>query len=266
VCDVDDLKLMVEIEEYWDLRPCNVKHSLEKINTIDYYNQVEEKRYFVEPHIPSFASFNSWEGKKVLEIGCGIGTDGVNFARGGAMYQGIELSNKSVLIAKERFNKLGLVGEFTHINAEEDLSLLGEGLYDMIYSFGVIHHSPNPSKIIHNAHKLLKEGGVLKIMLYATNSWKKMLIDNNYSQYEAQSNCPLATTYTKEEVYELLSDYEDIEIEQTHIFPYKIPPYVAGEFVKEDWFESMPLDIFEIMQNTLGWHLCITAKKPFRRE
>ena len=98
-------------------------------------------------------------------------------------------------------------------------------------------------------------------MLYATNSWKKLLIDNNLSQYEAQSNCPLAQTYTKEEVKELLNKFQGVEINQNHIFPYKIPEYIQGKYVKEDWFEQMPNELFAILKENLGWHLCITAKK-----
>jgi ubiquinone/menaquinone biosynthesis C-methylase UbiE len=259
--DKEDSPLIQKIEEYWDVRPCNIRHSQNELGSIEYFDEVERKRYFAEPHIPHFASFKSWNGKRVLEIGCGIGTDGVNFAKNGAEYYGIELSNNSLNVAKDRFNKLGLRGNFYHQNAEEDLSFLGDGKFDMIYSFGVIHHSPNPSLIINNAYNLLKKGGILKIMLYATNSWKKLLIDNNLSQYEAQSNCPLAQTYTKEEVKELLNKFQGVEINQNHIFPYKIPEYIQGKYVKEDWFEQMPNELFAILKENLGWHLCITAKK-----
>ena len=259
--DKQESPLIQKIEEYWDVRPCNIRHSINELGSIEYFDEVERKRYFVEPHIPDFASFESWRGKKVLEIGCGIGTDGVNFAKNGAEYYGIELSNNSLIIAKDRFKKLGLKGNFYHQNAEEDLSFLGTEQFDMIYSFGVIHHSPNPTLIINNAHNLLKKGGILKIMLYATNSWKKILIDNNLSQYEAQSNCPLAQTYTKEEVKELLNKFEIVKIQQNHIFPFKIPEYIQGEYVKEDWFEKMPDELFAILKENLGWHLCITAKK-----
>src|SRR5947207_1828450 len=63
------------VREYWDQRPCNVRHSLKPPGTREYFDEVEARRYFVEPHIPAFADFGRWVGKRVLEIGCGIGTD-----------------------------------------------------------------------------------------------------------------------------------------------------------------------------------------------
>ena len=80
------------VKAYWDARPCNIRHSLAPVGTREYFDQVEARKYFVEPHIPGFAEFERWRGKKVLEIGCGIGTDAVNFARSGAEYVAIELS------------------------------------------------------------------------------------------------------------------------------------------------------------------------------
>jgi 2-polyprenyl-3-methyl-5-hydroxy-6-metoxy-1,4-benzoquinol methylase len=253
---------MTTIQSYWNRQPCNIKHSNKEFLSREYFDEVEHRKYFVEYHIPKFADFASWKGKRVLEIGCGIGTDAVNFARNGAIYTGIELSDVSLEIAKKRFEVYGLQGNFFNINAEnyDDLRIVGED-FDLIYSFGVIHHSPNPKKILENCKCLLTEGGTMKIMVYAEHSWKKIMIDSNYDQYEAQNNCPLAYTYTNEEAYQLLDMYKNIQIEQHHIFPYKVGPYKNYVYEVEDWFKHMPDEMFHALENKLGWHLCITANK-----
>ena len=253
---------MEKIIDYWNNQPCNINHSSLEKCTKEYFDEVEKRKYFVENHIPAFAEFEKWNGKRVLEIGCGIGTDAVNFAKNGAIYTGIELSSESLEITKKRFDLFNLKGSFYNVDAQniQDLYKIGKD-FDLIYTFGVVHHSPDPQKIIDNFLLILKPGGVLKVMVYAENSWKKMMIDEKLDQYEAQTNCPVAFTYTNEQIYDMFNNFKNINIEQTHIFPYKIPEYKRYEYKKEDWFENMPENIFKVLEKKLGWHLCITCEK-----
>ena len=248
-----------EVKKYWDDRPCNVRHSQKDIGTKEYFDEVERKRYTAEPHIPLFADFESYKGKKVLEVGCGMATEGINFAIQGAEYTGTDLSEESLELAKKRFEVYNKEGRFYAGNSEELTSFVPVETYDLIYSFGVIHHSPHPEKIISEIKKYMNKDSTLKIMLYASESWKNYMIEAGYDQPEAQYGCPIAYTYTKDEVRELLDGF-DVTIEQNHIFPYQIEPYKRGEFLKQPWFESMPDGIFEVLKKNLGWHLLITAK------
>ena len=248
-----------DVRTYWDDRPCNVKHSKKEVGTKEYFDEVERKRYTAEPHIPPFAGFSSTKGKKVLEVGCGMATEGINYARAGATYTGTDLSIESLDLAKKRFKVYNNEGNFYLGNSEELSSFVPVETYDLIYSFGVIHHSPHPEKIISEIKKYMNKDSTLKIMLYASESWKNYMIEAGYDQPEAQYGCPIANTYTKDEVRKLLDGF-DVTIEQYHIFPYQIEPYKRGEFVKQPWFEAMPDEIFEVLKKNLGWHLLITAK------
>src|SRR5215213_4354639 len=96
------------VQSYWNARPCNIRHSAQPIGTEEYFNEVEKRKYFVEPHIPPFAQFERWKGKRVLEIGCGIGTDTINFARAGAFVTAVDLSDQSLTLAKQRAKVFGL--------------------------------------------------------------------------------------------------------------------------------------------------------------
>ena len=251
-----------QVRDYWNNRPCNLRHSRSPIGTREYFDEVEARRYANEPHNYTFPEFDRWKGKRVLEIGCGIGTDAVNFARAGANYTGIDLSLESIKLAKQRFEVFELNGEFFEANAEELNDVFDpHEKFDLIYSFGVIHHAPRPERVVAHLPKLLQDDGECRVMLYAKNSWKNMLIEANWDQPEAQDNCPQAVTYTKQEARELFKAFDNVHVEQDFIFSWNIEHYVKYEYVKQPWFEAMPEELFKIMEKSLGWHLMITAKR-----
>jgi SAM-dependent methyltransferase len=184
----------------------------------------------------------------------------VNFAKHGANYTGVELSNESLDLTKKRFEVYGFEGLFYQGNAEELTSFIPAQKYDLIYSFGVIHHSPNPKKIIQEIKQYMHQDSVLKLMIYAKNSWKNIMIENGFDQPEAQSGCPIAFTYSEEEAKDLLEGFNILELKQDHIFSYEVEPYRKNEYVKVPWFKEMPKDMFDALQNRLGWHMLITAE------
>lgn len=249
-----------DIKDFWNNRPCNIRHSNAEIGTKDYFDAVEKRKYFVEPHIPRFAEFPKWKNKSVLEIGCGIGTDAANFARNGALYNGVELSEKSLAIAKRRFDVYNLTGTFYSGNAEELSKIVPSKKFDLIYSFGVIHHTPNPERIIFEIKKFMNHESEFRLMLYAKNSWKNIMIEAGLDQPEAQFGCPIANTYTEQEARRLLSDFEIIDIRQDHIFPFVIDKYIKYEYEKQSWFANMPDVMFHCLEKKLGWHLLIKCK------
>jgi SAM-dependent methyltransferase len=250
------------VRDYWNRRPCNIQHSPAEIGSREYFDQVEARKYMVEPHIPAFSDFARWKGMRVLEIGCGIGTDAVNFARAGADYTGLELSSVSLEIAKSRFAIFGLNGTFYLGNAEELDDIIPAQRFDLVYSFGVIHHTPNPGRVIEGAKRYLDAASEFRLMLYAKHSWKAAMIDAGLDQPEAQAGCPIAFTYSKDEVKALMQGYEIIDIRQDHIFPYVIEKYVRYEYELQPWFAVMPKDVFRALERHFGWHLLIRARLP----
>jgi SAM-dependent methyltransferase len=249
------------VEAYWNRRPCNIRHSREAVGSREYFDEVEARKYFVEPHIPGFAQFARWEGRRVLEIGCGIGTDAVNFARHGAIYTGVELSGVSLELAKRRFEVFDVPGSFLCQNAEALDAVLPHDTFDLVYSFGVIHHTPHPRAVISAARRLIRPDGELRIMLYARDSWKAIMIEEGLDQPEAQAGCPIALTYSAAEVEDLLSGlFGVVEMRQAHIFPYVVEKYVNYEYERQPWFELMPPKLFAALERHLGWHLLVTAR------
>ena len=157
-----------EVQAFWNANPCNsdLSHSEERVR---YFQEISDRRYGYEWHIPIVGKFYTFRGKDVLEIGCGIATDGFEFAKSGANYVGVDLTPRAVEFAQERFNLLRMPGRFEIVNAEEKLPF-ADNTFDHVYSFGVIHHSPTPEKIVREIRRVLKKGGTFTVMLYNRSS------------------------------------------------------------------------------------------------
>jgi ubiquinone/menaquinone biosynthesis C-methylase UbiE len=265
------------VRDFWNSRPCNIRHSTAPIGTKEYFDQVEARKYFVEYHIPTFANFERWHGRKVLEIGCGIGTDMINFARAGAQVTTVDLSDKSMELARKRAAVFGLEDRirFCTGNAEQLSSFVPVEPYDLIYSFGVIHHTPHPETVLEQLRQYTRPGTTIKIMLYHRRSCKVawILLTEGRGQFwklrelvaknsEAQTGCPVTYTYARREGRELLErhGFHVTNVEVEHIFPYRISDYVRYQYVKEWYFRWMPPALFRALERQLGWHLLLTAE------
>lgn len=251
-----------DVKQFWDDRPCNVRHSDKPRGTREYFDEVETKKFRAEPHIPAFCEFDRWQGRRVLEIGAGIGTMAINFARAGADYTGIELSDVSLDLVRKRFEVYGYTGRFYQGNAEELKTFVPIEEYDLVFTWGVIHHSPRPDRILQQAQAFMHPGTTLKVMVYASNSWKNCMIEAGLDQPEAQYGCPIAYTYSQDQLIQMIGPGFDIEsVVQDHIFPFEIDSYKQGRYQLQPWFSAMPPEMFRALEKRLGWHLMITARK-----
>ena len=266
-----------QVEEYWDRRPCNIRHSTKTPGSREYFDEVEQRKYFVEPHIPGFAEFSRWRDKRVLEIGCGIGTDTMNFARQGASVTAVDLSEKSLEMARKRAAVYDLTNRihFCHCSAEQLERFVPSEPFDLIYSFGVIHHTPHPERVLEQLRNYVRPGSTVKIMVYHRYSWKVFWILMTYGRCqfwsltelvarysEAETGCPVTYSYSKSELRNLMerSSFHVKQIRAEHIFPYRIRDYIKYGYVKEWYFRWLPNRVFHALESMLGWHLCVTAE------
>src|SRR5260370_39913994 len=166
----------------------------------------------VEPDIPECAEFERWRGKRVLEIGCGIGTDPMNCARHGAHVTSVDLSDQSLGVARRRAEVFNLQDRirFYQADAEHLSDYVPVEAYDLIYSFGVIHHTPHPDNVMEQLRRYLKPETTVKIMVYYRWSFKVFWILLGYGKgqfwkldkliathSEAQTGCPVTYAYSR---------------------------------------------------------------------
>lgn len=274
-----------QVMEYWDARPCNIRHGQTSIDDdpLRYSREVTARKFKVEPHILRHAEFDLWKNKFVLDLGCGIGTQSLAFARRGAAVVGVDISRESIEVAKRRTKAedLAYLAHFVVDDIENlrRLPILSNhnNAYDLVYSFGVIHHTPHPERAVTEAFRVLKPGGELRLMVYNRLSWKAFWIIMTYGKgrfwrwkeliprhSEAQTGCPITWTYTPGELTRLLQESGFVveKMWKDHIFPYRIKDYIQHRYVEEWYWRLLPKSIFRWLERHLGWHLLVIARKP----
>ena len=158
-----------EVRRYWQAEPCGSSLAEAEPGTKQFYDEVERTRYELEPFIPRFADFDHWRGRDVLEIGVGLGTDFVQFARAGANLSGVDLTEASVDLVRRRLELDGLAADVRVADAEA--LPFSDALFDLVYSWGVLHHTPDTERSLDEVRRVLRPDGEARIMLYSRRSW-----------------------------------------------------------------------------------------------
>src|SRR2546427_11343672 len=144
-------ELKERVRAFWQAHPCGTKFSDAEMGTPEFFDRIEAHRYEKEWHIPEAADFAGTRGLRVLEIGCGMGTDGAQFVKAGADYTGTDLTDAAVELARKRFELSGLRGRFSVADAERlDFA---DNSFDLVYSHGVLHQTPATQQAVNEIHR-----------------------------------------------------------------------------------------------------------------
>ena len=249
---------MSDSRAFFDKDPCEAWHGTAEIGSPEWSEQVTAQRYFVQPHIPRFAQFDRWKGKRVLEIGCGTGTDTLEFLKNGAQVDAVEFSVRSRALAERRLDFFDKNNSALIWLADAE-QFLPHGTFDLIYSFGVLHHTSHPTLVLNRAFRRLALDGELRIMLYAKYSWKNFW----GMQPEAAPGCPHVKWYSKHEARKLLEScgFKVVSIRKTHIFPWRIKEYRMHLYKKAFPWSVTPQWLFRWLESRIGHHLLLVAVK-----
>ena len=257
-------KLKQNIVDYWNRRPCGVTHSNNEKGTREYFLDVTQRRRQTVDWLGSvsgFVDYSKWKGKRVIEIGCGIGTEADEFARYGANYTGIDISAVSIEMARKRFEVFDLPGQFFVMNGADPTGLNKLGKFDLVYSNGVMHHWPDLPEFINNAKNILNPTGSFIFMVYSTNSWRHAMAQAGLMQYEAQYNCPYVQTYDKKEISKFLEPHFYIKnIVQEGCFMFNVEKYKQNQLELEPWFAVMSEQMRRAVDKFLGECYMVEAK------
>lgn len=163
-----DASLKQDVHDYWNRESCGTEFGRGPKHTHEYYDAIEEQRYRVCPEVYGFAQFTRAHGKRVLEVGVGAATDFVQWARAGAHASGVDLTEEAVEHAKHRLALDGLEADVQVADCES-LPFAPDS-FDLVYSMGVIHHTPDTRKAFDEIVRVCRPGGRVKIMVYHRHS------------------------------------------------------------------------------------------------
>lgn len=265
----DDLKK--DVKSFWNSSVCGTFLAKNDPETAEYFREIEDLRYEKYPYAYGYlkkkAGFDKYAGKKVLEIGCGAGTDLSQFARNGAITTGVDLTESAIDVTRKRFQVLGLKGDFKVADAEN--LPFKDNEFDLVYSFGVLHHTPNTQKTIDEVYRVLQPGGKTFIMLYYTYSFeyltlilRKLIHPDRWKwsvqeavNYETEMNKkvggktnPLTKTYSKQQAKKMFSKFKNVKLSVEWIRV----PIIGGH---------VPEVVTKPFSKVIGWHLIIEATK-----
>lgn len=258
-----------EVQNQWDNNPCGSQYVKEaEPHTLEWFLEAERYRYVeYAPWMAETMEFSRHAGKELLEIGAGMGTDLAQFAKHGAIVTDVDLSSGHLALAKENFRLRGLDGRFVHQDAET--LPFPDASFDVVYSNGVIHHTPNTQKVVDEIYRVLRPGGKAIIMVYAENSlyyWRNLVGWLGLKQGQLYSSSighvmscsvemtandarPLVKAYTKPRIRRMFNRFERVTIDQRQL--------TAGEMPRLlNW---MNLDL---AGRLMGWNLIVKAHKP----
>jgi ubiquinone/menaquinone biosynthesis C-methylase UbiE len=163
-------ELKSEVKAFWNRQSCDTDQARSEKFSLEYFEEIERFRYTDQPFIHSFAQFTRYHGKKVLEVGFGAGTDFIQWLRAGARASGIDLTEEALENLRHRVHIYNLPSpERMEVGDAENLPFASDS-FDLGYSFGVLHHSPDTEKALGELVRVVRPGGEIKVMLYNRRS------------------------------------------------------------------------------------------------
>lgn len=171
------------VKKFWNEAACGERMFLDSMDSKG-FNKHAQSRYELEPYIIEFAEFDNFKEKTVLEIGLGLGADHEKFSLSGADLYGVDITPRAVEITKKRLKMANLPDKVT-VGDAEDLHF-PNSTFDLVYSWGVIHHTPNTKKAATEILRVLKPQGKFKVMIYHKYSFVGLMLWIRYAFFRGR--------------------------------------------------------------------------------
>ena len=246
------------VREYWNQHIHDLEITSHPVGTPGFFADLDQYHFEKLHHLLRLVDFNGWRGKRVLEVGCGAGTDLARFARGGAIVTGVDLAASAIELARTNFAQQGLQGEFREADGEQ--LPFDANSFDLVYAHGVVQYTAHAQSLVDECRRVLKPGGEAIFQVYNRISWLNALSKLMKVPLEHE-DAPVLHKYSAAEFRALLRHFREVRIVEER-FPVK--SRLHGGW-KGTLFNTFFVGTFNALPRGLvrrfGWHLLAFCRK-----
>ena len=241
------------VKDFWESHVNNEYYTDATRATDEYFREIEERRYATHYNLRDLFAKLAGSNGRLLEVGCGIGVDSIQLAKCGFDVTAVDLTESALQVAKEFAARRDVNINFQLGNAERlDFP---DASFDVVYSFGVLHHTPDIEKAVTEVRRVLRPGGSAYVMLYHRYSLVNLVHRAFRLPYESprdrKDHCPVVYTFSRRGVRELFGAYSNVSVQAAYPFTYGFGPLTT----------KTPLGLRRSLGRAFGWHLMIQASR-----
>ena len=246
------------IADYWNAHIHDLEIATHPVGTAGFFAELDEYRFDKLRYLPQVVNFEGYRGKKLLEVGCGLGIDLVRFARAGAAVTGIDLAPVSIGLARQYFEQNSLAADLRVMDGQA--LEFADDSYDVVYAHGVLQYTADAPKMIAEIVRVLRPGGEAIVMVYNKYSWlyalsKLMKVDLEHK------DAPVLETYSIGDLKRMLRPFAEVRIVPER-FPVESRLHHG---LKGTLYNKVFVKAFNVLPKVLvrptGWHLVAFARK-----
>jgi SAM-dependent methyltransferase len=247
-----------DVREYWNGHIHDLDITTHPVGSRGFFEDLDQYHFEKLHHLLRLVDFEGCPGRRVLEVGCGAGTDLARFARGGALVSGVDLSSSAIALARRNFEQQGLEADLREADGEH--LPFADDTFDLVYAHGVVQYTPHPQALVDECRRVLKPGGQAIFQVYNRISWLNALSKLMKVPLEHE-DAPVLLKYSSGEFRALLEKFHDVRIVEER-FPVK--SRLHGGW-KGAAFNTLFVGTFNALPRSLvrrfGWHLLAFCRK-----
>jgi SAM-dependent methyltransferase len=247
-----------DVRDYWNRHIHDLEITTHPAGSPGFFADLDQYHFEKLHHLLRLVDFSGYAGRRVLEVGCGSGTDLARFATGGALVSGVDLSSSAIALARQNFGHQGLQGDLREADGEH--LPFPNDTFDFVYAHGVVQYTTNPQRLVDECRRVLKPGGEAVFQVYNRISWLNALSKLMKVPLEHE-DAPVLLKYSAAEFRSLLKGFHDVRIVEER-FPVK--SRLHGGW-KGTLFNTFFVGAFNTLPRSLvrrfGWHLLAFCRK-----